>query len=34
MSWTEKLGIDEYVDLKSLIFGSAIATALVIMGTR
>lgn len=34
MTWTEKLGIDEYVDLKSLIFGSAIATALVIMGTK
>ena len=34
MTWTEKLGIDKHVDLKSLIFGSAIATTFVIIGMR
>lgn len=34
MTLTERLGIGKYVDLKSLIFGSAIATTLVIIGSR
>ena len=34
MTWTERLGITKYIDLKSLIFGSAIATSLVILGLR
>lgn len=34
MTWTEKLGISKYVDLKSLIFGSAISTTCVIFGMQ
>ena len=32
MTLTERLGISEYVDLRSLIFGSAIATTITLIG--